>query len=159
MSIQFKRSYLASFQQILKPGKYEVQVQTNVTEANLVSDEDGSKPRYIATLKAIAKDKLEQLRQTFAEAEEVDIEQTNGLFMTANIWVKEGVSPDLPMKGETVEVTVDEVPSREGEAVLRVTNIKRKPAEVAKKLDLANFFAPATAQDEATAESRELVHN
>lgn len=146
MSIQFKRSYLAAFVQILLAGKYDLVVQSDVTEANLVRDEDGSKPRYIATLKAIAKDKLPQLREVFATEEQVDIEKTNGLFMTANIWVKEGVPTSLPMKGETVEVIIAEVPARDTEEpVLRVTKLARKASGVANKLNITEFFSPAGA--------------
>lgn len=146
----FKTILLAAYSVISAPGKYELEVLSNVTEGNLVADADGSNPRYIANLKAIAADKLPQLKQVFADKQEVPIEETNGLFLTANIWKREGRAADLPMKGEKVEVTVDYVESREQEKVLRVTNIKRKPAIAPAKLDLASFFSPVTQSAEAT---------
>jgi hypothetical protein len=148
--IMFKTVLLAAYSIISAPGKYELEVLSNVTEGNLVADADGQNPRYIANLKAVAADKLPQLKQVFADKQEVPIEETNGLFLTANIWQREGRAADLPMKGEKVEVTIDYVESREQEKVLRVTNIKRKPAVAAPKLDLASFFAPVT--QTATAE-------
>lgn len=141
-TIKFKRAALAMFSVITKPGKYELEAYSNVTEKNLVTDADGSRPRYIASFKAIAADKLTQVKETFKDAEEVDIDQTSGLFLTANIWVG-STQPALPMKGEKVECNIDFVTSRDGSPVLRITNIKLKPAEKAVSLDLESFFAEA----------------
>lgn len=141
-TINFKRSSLAGFQQISEPGKYKVQVLNNVTDRNLVESASG-RQSYIVSLKAIFPDKLEQLKQVFAESEEVAIEQTNGLFATGNIWKNSDETPALPMKGEEIEATVAYVPSRDGEEVLRVTNMRVLGAKVAKKLSLEGLFATA----------------
>jgi uncharacterized protein YnzC (UPF0291/DUF896 family) len=139
-TINFKRSSLVGFQEISEPGKYKVQVLNNVTDKNLVESASG-RQSYITSLKAIFPDKLEQLKQVFAESEEVAIEQTNGLFATGNIWKNSDETPALPMKGEEVEVTVGYVPNRDGEEVLRVTNMRVLGAKVAKKLSLEGLFA------------------
>jgi len=139
-TINFKRSKLAEFQVITEPGKYKLQVLNNVTDKNLVESAN-SRQSYIVSLKAISQDKLEQVKQVFAEAEEVAIEQTNGLFLTANIWKNSDETPALPMKGEEIEATIGYVPSRDGEEVLRVTNMRVLGAKSGKKLSLESFFA------------------
>jgi len=144
--INFKRSSLAGFQQITEPGKYKLQVLNNVTDKNLVQSESG-RQSYIVSFKAISADKLEQVKQVFAESEEVAIEQTNGLFLTGNIWKNSDETPALPMKGEEVEATIAYVPSRDGEEVLRVTNMRVLGAKTAPKLSLEGLFA---AQPSAT---------
>ncbi len=144
-TIKFKKSNLANYQVITEPGLYLLESLSNVTESNLVSDE-GENPRYIANFKAIAADKVAQLKQVFAGKEEVSIEETNGLFLTANIWKREGKNASLPMKGEKVECIVDFVPSREGDAqVLRIKETKRQGAKIASTVDLASFEETASA--------------
>lgn len=143
--IIFKTDALKNYTQISRPGTYELEVAGNVTERNLFTDESGS--RYIVNLKAVADDKLAQLVEAFKGQESLPIEATSGLFMTASIWKNAGSTPQLPMRGEKVKVTVGHVASRDGEEVLRVTNIAVQPAETGKKLDLSKLFAsaPATA--------------
>jgi len=140
-TIKFKTALLGLYATITSPGRYELQVANNVSDSNLVSDEEGKSERYIVNLRAIAQDKLEQVKAVFAGKEEVEIDQTNGLFMTANIWKQKDKPANLPMKGEIVDVTVDFVESREGEQVLRITNIQRKAAQKAARLDVLHFFA------------------
>ena len=140
--LTFKRTKLAQYSQIDTPGKYKVKVSNNVSEKNLFTDEN-SRERYIVSLEAIAKDKLPQVEQVFADSEEVAIEATNGLFLTGSIWKNGDNQPSLPMKGEEVEVTIDNVVSRESEQVLRVTNIRVAAAKVAAKVSLS--FATADA--------------
>lgn len=142
--INFKREQLGQYRTITSPGTYELQVANNVSEKNLFRDADG-KGRYIINLKAIASDKLAQVKETFKEAEVLPIEATAGLFMTGSIWKNGEETPVLPMKGETVKVTVGFVASREGEEVLRVTNIVVQAAKQAAKLNLQEFFAPVEA--------------
>jgi len=143
-SIQFKRSSLAGYVAITEPGKYKLQVSNNVTDKNLVESENG-RQSYIVGLKAIFPDKLEQVKQVFAETEEVAIEQTNGLFATGNIWKNGDSEPALPMKAEEIEATVAYVPNRDGEEVLRITNMRVLGAKTAPKLSLEGLFAATTA--------------
>ena len=152
-TIMFKKASLATFAIITAAGKYALQVYSNVSDKNLVTDENGENPRYIVTLRAIPADKLPQLKAVFAENEEVPIENTNGLFLTANIWKREGQQTVLPMKGETVEAIIGEVLSREGEPVLRVTDLKVSSAITANKLDLVSFFSEKSEEAEVVAET------
>lgn len=139
-TIKLKRAFLSACTLITQPGKYFLQVSNDVTEKNLVANADGTAPRYIVGLKAITEDKLAQAREVFGENEEVNIEQTNGLFLTANIW--QTGSETLPVKGEVVEAVVDYVTPRDGEElVLRVTNIRVKKAINAPKVNLEKLFA------------------
>lgn len=138
-TIKYKRAYLSACALIAVAGKYSLQVSNDVTDKNLVANEDGSAPRYIVGLKAIAEDKYAQVREVFKDSEEVEIDQTNGLFMTANIW-KTG-NEVLPVKNEIVDCIVDYVPNKEsGEMVLRIVSIKVRKATVADKLDVIKFF-------------------
>lgn len=142
--IIFKRLQLGSFSPITAPGKYELTVLNNVSEKNLFTDEETQRSRYIVSLKAIAPDKIPAIREVFNGKEEVAIEDTNGLFLTGSIWKNGDEQPALPMKGETVEVTVGYVASQDAEEVLRVTNMRVLAAKKATKFDVAALFAPAT---------------
>lgn len=155
-TIKYKKAYLADCQVIDAPGKYALKVSNDVTDKNLVASEDGTNPRYIVGFKAIAADKLPQVAEVFKNDEEVDIEQTNGLFMTANLW--QTGNEQIPVKGETVDAIVDLVPAREGEdLVLRITSFKVRKAQVAKKLDLNKLFAPT--ETEAATSGNNLQHS
>ena len=138
--LKFRKTSLQGTALIKGPGVFRVRVLNNVSESNLLTDENGS--RYIVNLKAVAKDKQAQLIETFSGVEEVPIEQTNGLFLTASIWTKEGKQQRLPMKNEEVEVAINYVKSREGEQVLRATNIRVLSAASAEVLDMDSLFAP-----------------
>lgn len=142
--IIFKTEALKNYTQVDQAKTWILEVAGNVTERNLFTDESGS--RYIVNLKAVAKDKLAQLVETFKGHEALPIETTSGLFMTASIWKNEGSTPALPMRGEKVKCTVGFVASRDGEEVLRVTNIAVQPAEEGKKLDLSKLFAAASVE-------------
>lgn len=144
--IMIKKTLLATFVIIAEAGKYKIPVLSNVTEAALVDDGDGNNPRYIINLRAIAQDKLAQVQEVFKDKEEVPIEDTNGLFMTCNAWVRrdnEGkftVMPELPVKGEEIEAVVAPVKSRDAEEVLRVTNHRVIAAKRATRLDITKLF-------------------
>ncbi len=140
--IKFRRTQLAGYKPVLEPNKYKLIVQNNVSEKNRYSE--NGRDRYIVSLKAIAKDQIEAVKTLFADTEEVAIEETNGLFLTGAIWVNGDEQPALPMKGEEVEVAVDYVVSREGEEVLRVTNMRVLPAKQTANFNLAELFADVT---------------
>jgi len=123
----FKRSQLADYKVIREPGKYKLICATSTSEKNRVANENG-RESYIVSFKAIASDKVPNLVTVFREAEEVEIEKTNGIFMTGNIWVNQGSHKPLPMKGEEVEVMIDLVPSRDGTSVLRVRDMRIEEA-------------------------------
>lgn len=137
----FKREWLKDYRVIDRPmNKVELEVTSNVTEKNRINaTEPGKSDKYIASLKAFAPDQAERIRELFLHREEVPIEETNGLFLTASIWDK-GPDTYLPMKGEKVLVNIDYVPNREGVQVLRPTNLQAKAAEKAKAFDFSEFF-------------------
>ena len=137
--LKFRKTSLIGMAMIATAGIFKVKVLNNVSENNLFTDEKGQS-RYIVNLKAITADKKEQLKAVFGSEEEVPVEQTNGLFLTASIWSKEGTATRLPMKNEEVEIAVDFVADRDGNQVLRVTNIRVLAAAKAKVLDLSDLF-------------------
>lgn len=155
-TIKFKRENLAKYKTISTPGKYELEVASNVSEKNRITDEDGKNPRYIVNLRAVANDKLPQLRELFKDQEEVEIEETNGLFLTGNIWERDGQKTTLPMKGEKVDCAVDTVTSREGEEVLRVVNMRVNPSAAPEAISLDTFFAEVSEEEKEKA--NELTH-
>lgn len=149
--IMFKRALLLAYAMVTTPGKYLLEVLSPVTEANLVTNEEGKNPHYIVSLKAVAADKLAQLREAFGTSDEIEIEKTNGLFMTANIYTKPGVPTRLPLKGEKIEVIIDYVEDREKNRVLRAKQTQVREAQQAPTLDVASFFETAEAK-------KDLVH-
>lgn len=142
----FKRSQLAQYKVIRKPGKGTLICATSTSERNRVVNENG-RESYIVSFKAIAADKLPALIDVFKDSEEVEIEKTNGLFMSGNIWVNQGSHKPLPMKGEEVEVMIDLVPSRDGGPVLRIRDMRVQEAEEFENLNIAALLSPA---DKAT---------
>lgn len=152
--IMFKVTSLLSFKQIIKPGKYLLDTFSTVTDANFIAGEDGKSDKHILTVRAIAKDKLAQVAEVFKGKQEVEIEETNGLFMTASIW-----RGPLPMKGEKVECVVDYVDNADKtDRVLRVTGIRVIAAQVAESLNLESILSLEPIE-KVGAESNELVHN
>lgn len=154
-TIMFKRESLRSYKQVTAPGsKIELEVASNVTEANRInaSDPDQS-DKYIVSLKVIFPDQLDKLKEIFGEATEVPIEMTNGCFGTASHWVKrtaEGVEvpTQLPMKGEKILANIDWVDNTERTAkLLRVTNIQLKPAAQPEAFDFDKFFGLEPAEN------------
>jgi hypothetical protein len=141
VGIKMKKAALLAYALISAPGKYELEVANNVSEKNLYSEE-GKTPRYIVGLKAISSDKIAQAQEVFKEVEEVEIEQTNGLFLTASIWKNDENQPSLPMKGEKVECAVGFVPDRDGVEVLRVLNMRVLAAKKADKFKFDEITAP-----------------
>jgi hypothetical protein len=157
--IKVQTTALAGYDQIVEPGVYALKVASTVSEKNLVQSENGRKS-YIVSLKAIAEDKLGQVKEVFQGKQEVDIEDTNGCFMTGNIWVNDGAqSPALPMKGETVKASVDYVKAKDAEddeaTVLRITAIQVQAAKKAEKLNILDFFA--SSEKSATPAGETLV--
>lgn len=162
--IMFTKAMLATFVLLQKPGKYLAQVFNNVTENALVADEEtGDNPRYIINLRAIAPDQLVQLKEVFKGKEEVPIEETNGLFLTCNAWLRKDnkgeftVMPTLPVKGEEIEVIVGEVLNREQEPVWRVISHRVSAATKAAKLDVVHLFEEEPAKKGAKAKKEETL--
>lgn len=148
--IKIKTTSLAKYDLITKPGTYLLKVLSTVTEKNLVESEKTGRESFICSLAAIAEDKFPQVKEVFAGKEEVDIEDTQGLFMTANIWKNGEEQPALPMKNEVVKATIERVLARDSdELVLRVTGIQVMAPAKAEKLDITKFFASASSPAEA----------
>lgn len=154
----FKKSWLTNVKVIKAPmRKVALEVASRVTERNYVAPtEPGKSGKYIVTLRAIAADKFPQLKSLFAKREEVPIEETNGLFLSAAIWVNdENVQPDLPMRGEIIHANIDYITDRKGDSVLRVVGeIQLQKSTVAETLDLDTFLSEDDkAMDEAMTQS------
>ena len=152
--VTFKKSWLKDYKVIKDPmSKVELTVTSQVDERHRVPTENGHS--YIVNLKAIAKDKLDDVLALFKENDEVPIAETNGLFLTGNIWHNEGSpAPELPMKGEKILANIDYVENREGEEVLRVTTMAIRAAATASQFDFDALFNEAAdeVENEATIE-------
>lgn len=122
-------------------GKVELTVAQNVTSKHRVLDDQG-REKYIVNLKAIAPDQIEELINKFSEGDEIPIEELNGLTLTHSVWINDGQEPEhLPMKGEKVDCSVDYVQNREGQAVLRITNMVQRPVAQAEKVSFEKLFS------------------
>ncbi len=141
--IMFKRALLAAYALLTKPGKWKVTVANNVDERSLVTDEKTGQRKYIINLKALAPDQYELAKDVFRDKEEVEIEDTNGLFLTSNAWFSP--NQELPLKGEVVEAFLGYVKNRAGVQVLRITGLRVGKAMEAVTIDLDDMFAPAPA--------------
>lgn len=117
MAVQvFKKEWLKDVIIVKRPmSKAAFRVAQNVSERNYIAPtEPGKNGKYIVTLKAVAADQIDRLKELFRNRDEVPIEETNGIFMTASIWEnQEGVTPDLPIRGEEVLCNVDYVMNKE----------------------------------------------
>lgn len=145
--ITFKTETLKGYAVITQPmSKVELTVTRPVNEANKVVDQETGRARYIISLNAISLDKLDAVKELFRGKTEVPIEDTNSLFMTANVWVNNDVAVQLPMKGEKLFASIDWVTNREDEMVLRVRDIALKPAAKATLINLDEFLAEPEAE-------------
>lgn len=151
--IMFKRSSLSGYSLLPKPGKWKVTVANNVDERSLYKDEKSGQVKYIINLKALAPDQYELAKDVFRDKEEVEIEETNKLFLTASVWVNGNTATqELPLKGEVVEAFLGFVKNREGMDVLRITGLRVGKALEAVTIDLEDMFAPAPAPGDSGAE-------
>lgn len=151
----FSKEQLEDYVLIKTPiEKVELRVTRPVTEASKISDPEKHKSRYIVSLNAIAIDKLQEILDLFKDRDTVPIEETNRLFMTANIWANGDLPPQLPLKNELVYASIDYVNSRNnGVSVLRVTDIVLKPATRLEPISFSELFSHL---DGTSLESREL---
>lgn len=114
-----KTAIAAVYSMITKPGTYLVRA----SNSNRVFDKNLGKHKYIVNLKAIAAHNIAGVKAAFKGAEKIAITELNGLTMSANIIINEGVTPSIPMKNELVKVVVNYAKSRTGELILVVEDI------------------------------------
>ena len=119
-----KASFAALYAMILAPGTYIVKAGTS----NRIFDENLKKHKWITNLKAVAAHKIDSVKEAFAGKEEVEIEDLNGLTMSANTIENEGQTIELPIKNSDVKVIVDYVTNKKGERMLAVTGMSVTPA-------------------------------
>lgn len=119
--------------------KVSLAVAQNVSEKHKVTDDQG-REKYIVNFKAIADDQIGEVLDKFANSDEIPVEELNGLTLTGSIWVNDGQAPQLPMRGEKVDCIIDYVKDRQGDQVLRVTNLALKAPEQASKVSFEQLF-------------------
>jgi hypothetical protein len=115
-----RTTFAAMYAMILAPGTYTVKA-SNCTR---IFDQKLEKFKYIVNLKAIAAHKVAEVREVFADLDSIEMNELNGLTMSANIIENEGQTVNIPMKNQAVKVIVDYVPNREGNLILAITNIQ-----------------------------------
>lgn len=149
----FKKEWLKDIKLINRPmTKVKVKVVSNVSDKNrILATEPGGSDKYIVNLHAIFPDQLPKLKALFADPKvtEVPIEETNGLFATASIFVNDPKNtPYLPMRGEEVFGNVDWVPNAEKTGqLLRFTNIQVLPPTQVDGLSLEELFAETSGEE------------
>lgn len=137
----FRKEWLANYAIIDGPGKYEVTTTSNPNLYDPAEYGEEGNPRYIVNVKAVLREDLAKVAELLHGKEFVKADDLNDVFMNGNIWVNDGVVPELPMKRENITVTIDYVTNREGEEVLRITGIQVQPVKKAPKIDLDALFA------------------
>ena len=128
---------IAKFRAIHGPGVYEVHAGTS----NWVEQDGLKEGKYIIGVKAIAAHNVDKFATLFADSDETEIENLNGLTMTANVPVNHGKC-NIPMKNQLVKIMVDYVDNKDKTAkVLAIVQI-----EVPKASKGASIF---TSEEEA----------
>lgn len=141
-----------SYSEISGPGVYEnIQVigtphLYDPIELGRLDDKLGL-PRYIINFKAILGHRkqvfIDQVKElAFKDDEDrlvVDLTRMEDFTATHSVIIRDGIVPDLPMKGELVEIMVSDHPSGE-EGRLIVTGFTRQRPKAAKKVDLGSIF-------------------
>ena len=136
----FRKEWLRNY--VVIDGPMSKVALTVTSQPNLYDPNDGTSPRYIVNTKAVLREDLAELKDKFGKGDHVRAADVNHLFLSGTIWVNDGQSPDVPMKGEKILCNIDHVYSPAlDEDVLRITNIAVAPAEEAEKLDIDAFFA------------------
>lgn len=137
-----KKEWLGQYAIIDGPGTYKDVVV--VSEPQLYDPaeygEEGN-PRFIVNLRCILASDLPKVRELFKGKDFVKADALKGIFMNGNVWVNEGSTPNVPHRKQHVEIIVDYVEDREGNQVLRVTDIFPAAAKSAKKINLDAMFA------------------
>lgn len=135
----FRKEWLSGYTVIDGPmNKVALQVSST---PNKYDPDDGSSSRYIVNLKAILRSDIPELKTKFGQAQFIKADELNNMFLNATIWINEGQTPNIPMKGEMVLCNIGYVYSpQQGKDVLRVTGIHVSEPQEAEKLDLDVLF-------------------
>lgn len=149
-STEFKKEWLAGYKNVTKPGVYEIEVASNVTDKNFYpAQTPDESDRHIVSLRAFFPDQAPTIKDLFSKADAVSYEHTKGLFATATLWHNDGIPPArLPMRGEKLMCTVGFVPNKEEQQVLRITNISAGKVDVAATINLNTFFGEEEEEEE-----------
>lgn len=163
--IMYQKEWLRDLKIINTPmSAVKLEVMQTVTEKNRQpATTAGGNDKYIVTLKAVAKDRLDRLKTVFAGKTEVPIEETRDIFLTGSIWVKPGEEAKrLPLRNEVVVCNVALVPNADKtDRVLRVTDIVMQATGEAQAINLDTFFddLPTAEEMEAAKNEEDLRHS
>jgi hypothetical protein len=128
----FHLDLLKRYQLLVKPGTYIVQVAYTVTDKNLILDDH---PRYLVPLRVITGTGLEGIISELDKgAKVVPFERVSKHFLTAALWDNDDIDLDLPIKGERVKATFDDVDGR-----LLCTHIELLPREELDYVDVGSI--------------------
>jgi len=154
----FRKEWIAQYAVI--DGPMNKVALTVTSTPQLYQPDDGSSPRYIVNVKAILRKDLAKLKERFGGADYIRADELNDLFLSGTVWVNEGQTPEVPMKGEQVLCNIGHVysPALDAE-VLRITGLTVTPPQEAEKVDMLALFAddPDDVFAEATAETFEAA--
>lgn len=136
----FRKEWLNNYAVIDGPMSKVLLTVTSIP--NLFDPNDGSSTRFIVNVKAILREDLPELKKRFGNADFIKADELNKLFLSGTIWVNEGQTPDVPMKGEEVLCNIGMVWSpMENKDVLRITNIGVSAPQKATKMDVSALWA------------------
>lgn len=139
----FHTAWLADYIIVNEPGTYEAVVTSEPQLYDPAKFGEEGNPRYIINVKAVLQSSLPKIKQILKGKEKVKADMVNEVFMNGTIWMNEDgtTSQPVPHKRQRVEVAVDFVENRDGEQVLRITDVFGAPVKKATKIDLDALFA------------------
>ncbi len=136
----FRKEWLNNY--VIIDGPMSKVLLTVTSTPNLFDPQDGSSKRYIVNTKAILRADLPELKKKFGKAQYIKADELNSLFLSGTIWVNEGQTPAIPMKGEEILCNIGMVHSPAlGRDVLRITNIGVAAPITATKMDVSALWA------------------
>jgi hypothetical protein len=146
----FRKVWLANY--MIIDGPMSKVALTVTSTPNLHKPDDGTSDRFIVNLKAVLRSDLPIIKEKFGSADFIKADELNKVFMSGTIWVNEGQTPVVPMKGEVVHCNIGLVHSPAlNKEVLRITGIAVQPAVEAQKLDVDALFADTPTSEFADA--------
>jgi hypothetical protein len=136
----FRKEWLNNY--VVIDGPMSKVLLTVTSTPNLYDPKDGSSKRFIVNTKAILRSDLPELKKKFGKAAYIKADELNSLFLSGTIWVNEGQTPAVPMKGEQILCNIGIVHSPAlDKDVLRITNIGVAAPIEAPKMDVSALWA------------------
>lgn len=129
----FHLGLLKNYQIVAKPGAYLASVAYTVTNSNLILDDY---PRYLVPLRVMNSSGLDSLLSILEdESEIISFSSVKKYFLSGVLWFSDIEEENLPVKGERVMATFDDVDGK-----LLCIHIELLPREELDYIDINNII-------------------